>query len=306
MKRRNKNSVRKVARLMHRSKLNSIILTILFITTFGVSYYEMPVAKTVKASNTNTTNSSQITTGSGIVTTTADAIRVRFNEVSDSVTTVSPSGITEDYSMDFAYNFERAKKEKEAMDYAIHCAYELGRKDAQKEYEELERQKKEEREKKRQAEERRKKEEEKKDYHTDGFGVKSSIMCSSGLTGEQIDGLLVGTDLYGIGGPVKDIEDIYGVNAYFTISVASLESSYGSSNMAKRQNNIFGMLGHSFNSYGECVYFFGRLMDKYKNERGLDMSPYGINPTYCTDGSDWDGEVTSLMNSYVRKANEKY
>lgn len=302
MKRRNKNSVRKVSKkrdkhIMHQSKLNSIILVILFTATFSVSYCEMPVAKTVEANNTNT-DSSQLATGSGIVeTTTAGAIQSRFHEVSDTVTN---GGIDLTYSTDIEVGLTN---NKQFMEYAIRCAYELGKKDAQEAYEEAEQ---EEREKKKQEKEKEKKQEKKKDYHTDGFGIKSSIMCSSGLTGKQIDGLLIGTDLYGIGGPVKDIEDKYGVNAYFTIAVASLESSYGSSNMAKRQNNIFGMLGHSFNNYSESVYFFGRLMDKYKNERGLDMSPYGINPTYCTDGSDWDGMVTSLMNTYVRKANEKY
>ena len=168
MKRRNKNSVRKVSKkrnkhIMHQSKLNSIILVILFTATIIVSYCEMPVAKTVEASNTNT-DSSQLATGSGIVeTTTAGAIQSRFHEVSDTVTN---GGIYLTYSTDIEVGLTN---NKQAMEYAIRCAYELGKRDAQEAYEEAEQAEQEEREKKKQEKEKEKKQEKKKDYHTDGW-----------------------------------------------------------------------------------------------------------------------------------------
>lgn len=314
MKRRNKNSVKTVKQSKCRSKLNSIILVILFITTSVTTFCEAPGVKTVEAGAEE--KSSLITTGPSITVTSkssitaedvevvsAEAIRSRFHEVSD---TVSGAGITAEKKPENFHEIFNRNTHEDEINYAIQCAYELGKKDAQEEHEKAEAEKERQKAEEEAAEKKKLEEERKKDYYTEGFGIKSSIMSSSGLTAEQIDGLLVGTDLYGIGGPVKDVEDIYGVNAYFTLAVSSLESGYGSSNFAKVNNNIFGMLGKSFNNYSESVYYFGKLMTIYKNSRGLDMSPYGINPTYCTDGSDWDGEVTKLMNSYVRKANEKY
>lgn len=135
----------------------------------------------------------------------------------------------------------------------------------------------------------------------DTYSGDSNIKCSSNLTAEQIDILLEGTDLHGIGQAVYEIEEKNGINAFFTISVASLESGYGSSALAKNKNNLFGMLGCSFKSRESCVRYFGELINDYEYNHNINMTPNSINTRYCTE-SKWKSDVVWLMNHYVEKA----
>lgn len=143
------------------------------------------------------------------------------------------------------------------------------------------------------------------DYNYNQVTSSTSVKGSSGLTAQQIDTLLEGTDLYGIGQAVYEVEQTNGINAYFTISVASLESGYGSSDLAKNKNNIFGMINCSFDSFDSCVAYFGKLMNDYEYKHNITMTTEGINPRYCELDS-WTGKVVSLMNRYIREANELY
>lgn len=143
------------------------------------------------------------------------------------------------------------------------------------------------------------------DYNYMNVNGSESVKVSSGLSAAQIDELLCGTDLYGIGQEVYNVEINNGISAYFTIAVASLESGYGSSNLAKRANNIFGMLGCSFSSVSECVQYFGTLMNEYEYLHNITMNVNGIAPRYC-EGNLWAGKVVRLMNQYINKANSLY
>lgn len=143
------------------------------------------------------------------------------------------------------------------------------------------------------------------DYYTPHLDVNSSIFCTSGLSAEQLDSLLAGTGLAGLGQAFHDCEENYGVNAFWAIGVAGQESGYGKSSMARNSNNLFGMLGMSFNSKYDCVDYFGRLMLKYQSW-GITMSPIGINPTYCTSGMDWCYACTQIANNFIDKANSKF
>lgn len=143
------------------------------------------------------------------------------------------------------------------------------------------------------------------DYYYDEVTSSSSVKSSSGLTAEQIDKLLEGTDLYGIGEAVYNVEQTNGINSHFTISVASLESGFGSSPLAKSKNNIFGMYNCSFKSFDSCVKYFGELMNDYEINHNITMTAEGINPRYCELDS-WSGKVVTLMNQYIREANELY
>lgn len=148
-------------------------------------------------------------------------------------------------------------------------------------------------------------EEEVIDYYHDTYTEDSSVKNLSGLIATQIDGLLEGTELYGIGEAVYEIEQEYSIDAYFTISVASLESGFGSSELAHSKNNIFGMRNCSFDSYSASVRYFGKLMHSYEYDHDITMTPEGINPRYCELDS-WHGKVVKLMNQYVREANNLY
>ncbi|MBO9599861.1 MAG: glucosaminidase domain-containing protein, partial [Cohnella sp.] len=99
----------------------------------------------------------------------------------------------------------------------------------------------------------------------------SVVKSQSGLTEEDIGEMLEGTDLadQGLEEAILDIEEEYGVNAYFTIAVMKLESGNGESRLAKRKNNLFGLnaiAGDAFNkalsfeTKADCVRMFGQLI----------------------------------------------
>lgn len=146
------------------------------------------------------------------------------------------------------------------------------------------------------------------DYYQDDFTSYSSVMTSSNLTAEQIEGMLSDyPGLDGLGEAIYNTEQTYGVNAYYTLAVASLESGYGKSAMAQSKNNLFGMLGCSFETKEGSVDYFGELMTKYQNRLGADnMNPASINPIYCTSSNTWAGTIASLMNQWAHKANDMY
>lgn len=145
------------------------------------------------------------------------------------------------------------------------------------------------------------------DYYHNGFNSSSSVLTTSNLSADQIEGMLSDyPGLDGLGSVIYQIEQENGVNAYYTLAVASLESGYGKSNLAQTKNNLFGMINCTFQSKTSCVEYFGELMNKYESRLGSEnMTPAGINPTYCTSDT-WAGKVTTLMNQWVNLANEMY
>lgn len=144
------------------------------------------------------------------------------------------------------------------------------------------------------------------DYSHDDFNEDSSVMCFSGLSAEQIEGMLDNyPGLDGLGEAIYNVEQENGVNAYYTLAVASLESGYGTTSLARNKNNLFGMINCTFKSRQSCVAYFGELMIDYRDNHDITMTPNGINPRYCTS-DEWAYKVTELMNQWVHKANEMY
>ena len=141
--------------------------------------------------------------------------------------------------------------------------------------------------------------------HTPFKKVSSSELNEpSGLSAEQIENMVKGTGLQGIGSAVKEVEDMYGINAYFTLAVASYESGYGRSYLAVNQNNIFGLDpyngGMCFGDKSECVRYFGKLITKYYFGKGL-ITPESINRVYEPYNSNWSVNVRSIMQTYRNK-----
>lgn len=144
------------------------------------------------------------------------------------------------------------------------------------------------------------------DFYQEDFNRDSYVMCSSGLTADQIEGMLEDySGLDGLGEAIYLIEEEYGVNAFYTLGVASLESGFGTSYLARNKNNLFGLMGCSFSTKSDCVDYFGRLMVNYQEKHNITMTPNGINPRYC-ESDDWAKKVTSLMNQWAHLANDMY
>lgn len=120
------------------------------------------------------------------------------------------------------------------------------------------------------------------------------ITESSELSPDELETIVSGSGLSGLGYAFYDMEQNYGVNAVFAIAVARLESGSGTSYMAIYDNNLFGMMGLSYSSKEACIDDFGSLIRYYYFDRGL-TTVYSINPVYCPDNYDWAPYVESIM-----------
>lgn len=89
-----------------------------------------------------------------------------------------------------------------------------------------------------------------------------------------------------------DMEQKYGVNSIFAISVAELESGSGTSYAFKNKNNAFGIgPGKRFSSVEAGIEYFGQLMNKSTYYgKSIDR----IGSIYCV-GGNWASKVKSLM-----------
>ncbi|REE81248.1 SH3 domain-containing protein [Paenibacillus taihuensis] len=135
----------------------------------------------------------------------------------------------------------------------------------------------------------------------------SSINRDSGLSSAQIAQLLKGTKLAGQGleKAILDIEEKYGINAFFTIAVMKLESGNGKSKLARTKNNLFGLNATSGSPYrraftfatkGDCVQKFGQLLSDNYVERGY-TTVEKVARKYCPVNSKWASHVRTIMRS---------
>lgn len=98
--------------------------------------------------------------------------------------------------------------------------------------------------------------------------------------------------LCGYGQAFYDMEQKYGVNSIFAISVAELESGSGTSHAFKNKNNAFGIgPGRRFSSVESGIEYFGQLMNK-STYYGKSIDKIGS--IYCV-GGNWASKVKSLM-----------
>ncbi|MGO4544697.1 glucosaminidase domain-containing protein [Paenibacillus sp. 2TAB23] len=139
----------------------------------------------------------------------------------------------------------------------------------------------------------------------------SFVESDSGLTEEHIATIFEGTALSGhdLEQAILEIEDEYGINAYFTIAVMKLESGNGKSRLAKSKNNLFGLnaidgdkynKAFSFETKGDSVRKFGQLLSKNYVGKGLTTIEK-VARKYCPANSKWSSLVKTIMKSDYRK-----
>lgn len=135
-----------------------------------------------------------------------------------------------------------------------------------------------------------------------GINEKSNISLG------QLQFLLKDTKLSGIEQAVLDIEEMYSVNAFFTIAVAKLESASGTSKIARNKNNLFGLnaidgdayrSAYTFDTPSDSVYYFGKNLERRYFSVGAH-SISAINKIYCTSKT-WGGEIKEIMKSDFNK-----
>lgn len=91
------------------------------------------------------------------------------------------------------------------------------------------------------------------------IGHHFDVRSKTHLTAQDIDNLLDGK-LKGHGWKFKEVEEKYGVNAAFLVSIAILESGNGKSNKAKKRNNCFGLMGKSFPTVEEGIEYVAKII----------------------------------------------
>lgn len=135
--------------------------------------------------------------------------------------------------------------------------------------------------------------------------ISMNLQTHTFISGDEIDNLLIGTNLYGIGNSVQKAEMLYGVNSLFIISLAVVESGWGESYLATTRNNLFGICAYdgnegaatSFATKEDCVLHLGKLIsEEYFSKGRTDL--YSINAIYASN-SDWANMVGSMMNYFA-------
>lgn len=139
------------------------------------------------------------------------------------------------------------------------------------------------------------------------------VNSSSGLSELDIYNLLreKAPNMAHVASDVIQIERDYGINALFTISVASHESGWARSELATYNNNIFGLKNsrrggwYSFSDKSESVYLFAKSIYEIYFSNGL-VTPESINEVYCpNDNGYWSTQVESIMREYINLHNSK-
>ena len=140
--------------------------------------------------------------------------------------------------------------------------------------------------------------------------IYDSILIKSNLTAEQIELILNGNELSGIGQAIVDIENLYGINCFVTLAVARLESGNGTSKIARGKKNLFGLCAYDSNPYyhalsfttkEDSVYKFGQILnDTYISNKRTTLK--SINEIYATSQL-WAKKVFNIIQSDFKKYN---
>lgn len=125
------------------------------------------------------------------------------------------------------------------------------------------------------------------------INITMNVFQKTNLQPEELNKVLT-KGLSGYGQAFYDMEQKYGINSVFAISVAELESGYGTSYAFRKRNNAFGIgSGKRFSSVEAGIDYFGQLMNKsLYYGKSIDR----IGSIYCV-GDNWAYKVKSLMKS---------
>lgn len=90
-----------------------------------------------------------------------------------------------------------------------------------------------------------------------------------------------------------DIAKDYGIDYKLIKAIAVIESGWKhNSHMARTRNNIFGLVGKSFDSVDECIHYWCKLY----NKRYKGMSIDEMAKIYCPPNAEkWAEKVKSIM-----------
>lgn len=142
------------------------------------------------------------------------------------------------------------------------------------------------------------------------------VQSPSTVTAYELNYVLSGTGLEGLGEAFVRAELETGVNALFLTALSIQESGWGRSNIANDKNNIFGYgsydnsayeSSYSFDSKEDCIiYVAQQIANNYCNENGAFYrggTIADVNHYYCTTDT-WGQKIFNLINSLEVKIAE--
>lgn len=124
----------------------------------------------------------------------------------------------------------------------------------------------------------------------------------SNMTEEQFAIATEGTWLEGREQVFIDLERRYGINAFFAMSVTTLESGHGESSYSRAYNRFYGedtSLTPSEGLYDSTMYF-GDFINRLYVDEGL-ISVWAIGPKYCPPNRNWEVFMNNKMNELKNK-----
>ncbi len=139
-----------------------------------------------------------------------------------------------------------------------------------------------------------------------------SLRTKSYATTDDINKMLDGTALSGMGKTFVEAEEKYNVNALYLVGLACEESDYGRSAFAVKRNNLYGWNAVDsnpdnatyFNSKEEATLYVASKLDKnYLTQGGAYFEGYSaksIDVHYCTD-KEHANKIVNVVNDLLKK-----
>lgn len=138
-----------------------------------------------------------------------------------------------------------------------------------------------------------------------------NLLEPSNITREQMYNLLEGTALQSLSNGYVYMEEVYGINSLFLVSISAEESGWGTSSLAINNNNIGGIKSSDggwayFSDWFDCLNYKAELLyNEYWNEDGSYFNGYSIwdvNVKYCSQ-SHWSDNINQIAYELLSKIN---
>lgn len=125
--------------------------------------------------------------------------------------------------------------------------------------------------------------------------VDTDLRIHSNVTAEEIDRMLEGTALHGLGYAFVEAEQKYDVNALYMMGLAIVESAWGTSRYAVERYNLYGFQAydrdpdqakHFDGWYNSTLHVASFLQSHYLTEGAVyfyGYTPKAIDVKYCSD-----------------------
>jgi beta-N-acetylglucosaminidase len=149
------------------------------------------------------------------------------------------------------------------------------------------------------------------------YTVDSDLTELADVTGSELDAAIKtirpDSPLIGLGQTIVDVGKKEGINAFYIAAHAAWESTWGTSQLAKKKNNLFGYGAYNRCPY-ECAWTFKTKAECIETVMPIIKANYlteggkyyngptlrGVNMNYATD-PNWKNGIVTIMNSLASK-----